>query len=80
MGMLSHCVESKYCKLNAVLTYREYLNDYASPATKAIGEELIKKEMAEIEGTDYFQKRPVLLSRFREDYSEIVKGKRDIYL
>ncbi len=80
MGMLSHCVESKYCKLNAVLTYREYLNDYASPATKAIGEELIKKEMAEIDGNEYFQHRPRLLSQFKEDYSEIVNGKRDIYI
>lgn len=80
MGMLSHCVESKYCKLNAVLTYREYLNDYASPATRAIGEELIKKEMAEINRNEYFRSRPRLLSQFKEDYSEIVKGKRDIYI
>lgn len=80
MGMLSHCVESKFCKLNAVLTYREYLNDYASPATKTIGEELIKKELAEIEENGYFRERPGLLNRFREDYSEIVAGKRDIYI
>ncbi len=80
MGMLSHCVESKFCKLNAVLTYREYLDDYASPATKTIGEELIKKEIAEIEGAEYFQQRPHLLSKFREDYSEIIKGKRDLYI
>ena len=80
MGMLSHCEESKFCKLNAVLTYREYLNDYASPATKTIGEELIKKELSEIETAAYFQNKPHLLSRFRQDYSEIVNGKRDLYL
>ena len=80
MGLLSHCEESKFCKLNAVLTYREYLNDYASPATKAIGEELIKKELSEIETAEYFQNKPHLLSRFRQDYSEIVNGKRDLYL
>ncbi len=80
MGMLSHCEESKFCKLNAVLTYREYLNDYASPATKTIGEELIKKELSEIETAAYFRNKPHLLSRFRQDYSEIVNGKRDLYL
>ncbi len=80
MGMLSHCVESKFCKLNAVLTYREYLDDYASPETKKIGEELIKKEISEIEGAEYFQKKPHLLSKFRQDYSEIIKGKRDLYI
>ncbi len=80
MGMLSHCVESKFCKLNAVLTYREYLNDYASPATKNIGEELIKKEIAEIEGNEYFRNKPHLLTRFRQDYSEILLGKRDLYI
>jgi 2-iminoacetate synthase len=80
MGMLSHCEESKFCKLNAVLTYREYLNDYATPATKEIGEGLIKKELAEIEGGDYFRNKPHLLSRFRQDYSEILDGKRDLYI
>ena len=80
MGLLSHCEESKFCKLNAVLTYREYLNDYASPATKAIGEELIKKELAEIESTDYFKNKPHLLARFHQDYGEILEGKRDLYL
>jgi len=80
MGMLSHCVEGKFCKLNAVLTYREYLNDYASPETKFIGEALIKKELAEIEKEPYFINKPHLLSRFHQDYSEIVAGKRDLYL
>jgi 2-iminoacetate synthase len=80
MGMLSHCVESKFCKLNAVLTYREYLNDYASPATKAIGEELIRKEVAEIENNEYFQNKPHLLSRFHQDYGAILEGKRDLYI
>ncbi len=80
MGMLSHCVESKFCKLNAVLTYREYLDDYASPATKIIGEDLIKKEIAEIEGAEYFQNKPHLLAKFRQDYGEIINGKRDLYI
>lgn len=80
MGMLSHCEESKFCKLNAVLTYREYLNDYASPQTRTIGEELISKELGEIEDSDYFKNKPHLLNRFRRDYKDVLEGKRDIYI
>lgn len=80
MGMLSHCVEGKFCKLNAVLTFREYLNDYASPETKALGEELIKKEIEEIENEPYFREHPHLMERFRTEYKDILLGKRDRYL
>ncbi|GET27821.1 [FeFe] hydrogenase H-cluster radical SAM maturase HydG [Prolixibacter sp. SD074] len=80
MGMLSHCVEGKFCKLNAVLTFREYLNDYASPETKTIGEELILKEIAEIEAGPYFAERPHLMEKFRAEYKDILLGKRDLYL
>lgn len=34
------------CHPNALLTLQEYLTDYASPATRKIGEELIKREVA----------------------------------
>ncbi len=80
MGLLSQCVEAKYCKLNAVLTFREYLSDYASADTREIGERLILKEIREIESMDYFRNKPHLLQKFRSDYSEILSGKRDIYL
>jgi len=80
MGMLSHCDEGKFCKLNAVLTFREYLSDYASDATRQLGESLIMKEIGEIESMDYFKKKPHLLNKFRSEYSEILGGKRDLYL
>ena len=80
MGMLSHCVEGKFCKLNAVLTFREYLSDYASDATRQIGESLILKEIGEIESMDYFKNKPHLLQKFHSDYGEILGGKRDLYL
>jgi 2-iminoacetate synthase len=80
MGMLSHCVEGKYCKLNAVLTFREYLSDYASQETREIGEPLILKEISEIESMEYFRNKPHLIQKFRSDYSEILSGKRDLYL
>jgi 2-iminoacetate synthase len=80
MGMLSHCDEGKFCKLNAVLTFREYLSDYASQQTREDGESLISKEINEIESMDYFRTKPHLLQKFRNDYSEILSGKRDLYL
>lgn len=36
------------CLPNALMTLQEYLEDYASPETKEIGEKLIAKELAEI--------------------------------
>jgi 2-iminoacetate synthase len=80
MGMLSHCDEGKFCKLNAVLTFREYLSDYASDETRNIGEPLILKEIGEIEALDYFKTKPHLLQKFRTQYGEILSGVRDLYL
>ena len=42
-GQIQNC-----CHPNALMTLQEYLEDYASPDTKAIGEELIHREMANI--------------------------------
>ena len=36
---------SNFCQPNALLTLQEYLEDYASPETKVIGEELIEHEL-----------------------------------
>ena len=81
MGMLKHCVEGKYCKLNAVLTYREYLDDYASPETKTIGEKLIEKEIGEIRNQDFFMKNNgKIFNEFTKNYEQIKSGKRDIYI
>ena len=80
MGLLSHCEEGKFCKLNAVLTFREYLSDYASPKTREIGERLIQKEIEEIESQNYFRSRPSQLDKFHRQYNEIVQGARDLYL
>ena len=46
MRLLRSCHEGDFCKLNAILTFREWLDDFASPATKAMGEELIQRELA----------------------------------
>jgi 2-iminoacetate synthase len=81
MGMLKHCVEGKYCKLNAVLTYREYLDDYASAATKAIGEKLIEQEIEQIKNQDFFMKNNgKIYKEFINNYEQIKSGRRDIYI
>lgn len=36
------------CHPNAIMTLKEYLEDYATPETKAVGEELIREELGKI--------------------------------
>ena len=42
-GQIANC-----CQPNALMTLKEYLEDYASPKTKELGEELIMKELLNI--------------------------------
>lgn len=37
-----------FCDPNALMTLKEYLEDYASPETKTVGEALIQKELKKI--------------------------------
>ena len=39
-GQIQNC-----CHPNALMTLKEYLMDYASPTTKAIGDKLIEREV-----------------------------------
>ena len=38
-----------FCHPNAIMTLKEYLEDYASPETKTIGDKLIEKEISTLE-------------------------------
>lgn len=66
-GQIQNC-----CLPNALLTLQEYLEDYAAPRTKQIGEELIRRQMEEIKN-----------DRVREltgERLEMTKhGRRDFY-
>ncbi len=76
MGLLKSGKESCFCKLNAVLTYREWLDDFASEETKALGEKVIQKEMEEIKAT-----MPAgLVEKTWEYYQRISCGERDLYI
>lgn len=65
-------VIQNFCTPNCILTFKEYLLDYASPKLKKKGEKFIKKELAEIKD----EKRRIATKKKLE---ELEKGKRDLY-
>lgn len=79
MKLLETGVEGCFCKLNAILTFREWLDDFGSKETQKIGQAIIDKELEEVKsriGSDYSQ---VLYDNFMASYNKIVEGKRDLY-
>jgi len=52
-----------YCTPNALMTLEEYLVDYASPETKALGEKLIVEELAKLPDGDMKEN---IIKRLRE--------------
>lgn len=64
-GQIANC-----CQPNALMTLKEYLEDYASPETKIKGEALIAEEMKKIPNEK-------VRERAQKYLSEIMEGKRD---
>jgi len=62
-----------FCLPNGILTFKEYLEDYASEETKKVGEALIARE---IEGYADLKQKKVLTDRL----ARIETGERDLYL
>ena len=65
----------KYCKPNAMITFKEYLEDYASEKLKKKGEACLEHHLEEIK-QDY----PELAGKVGRRLDEIAQGKRDVYL
>ncbi|MFA5181973.1 MAG: [FeFe] hydrogenase H-cluster radical SAM maturase HydG [Syntrophales bacterium] len=63
----------KYCRTNAIITFKEYLVDYASPQTKASGETIISQLINE---TDNPGTKRILKKRLKR----IENGERDLYI
>jgi len=61
----------EHCGPNALATFQEYLEDYASPTTRAVGEPLIA---ASLQGME-----PGLRARTEEMIRLVKDGKRDVY-
>jgi 2-iminoacetate synthase len=74
MDLLRTGAEGKFCKLNAVITYREWLDDFASDETKEAGEKVIQKEIDEIRTTN-----PKAFEAFMKNYERTAQGERDLY-
>lgn len=64
-GQIQNC-----CLPNALMTLKEYLEDYASPKTKEIGMDLIRKELASIPN-------PKVKKIVEDHLNDIHSGKRD---
>lgn len=64
-GQIANC-----CQPNALITLKEYLEDYASPDTKEKGEKLIKRELEHIPNEK-------VKSTAIKYLSEVANGKRD---
>ena len=64
-GQIANC-----CQPNALMTLKEYLEDYADPETKALGEEVIRRELEKVPNE---RVRATALKYI----SEIHSGKRD---
>ena len=74
MDLLRSGQEGKFCKLNAVLTFREWLDDFASEDTKKVSEPVIQDEIAQIK-----QHMPKAFPEFIKYYERIKNGERDLY-
>jgi 2-iminoacetate synthase len=57
-----------------VLTFREWLDDFASPGTRAVGIKVLEAELAEVS-----VKNPQAFPRLMESYNRIVAGERDLF-
>jgi 2-iminoacetate synthase len=61
-----------FCLPNALLTFKEYLLDYASPETKTAGEAIIRQHLERLDSEEL---RAQTESRLRE----LEAGQRDLY-
>jgi 2-iminoacetate synthase len=74
MDLLKCGFEGQFCKLNAIITYREWLDDFASDETREIAEPLIRKEIEEVRLTN-----PKMFPTLEDYYQRTCDGARDLY-
>lgn len=74
MDALKTGKEGTFCKINAVLTYREWLDDFASPESVKACEPVIQAELAAIKET-----YPLFFPQVLDRYNRICAGERDLY-
>ncbi len=74
MGLLRSGKEGQFCKLNAVITFREWLDDFGSPETITVGEKVIAREIEQVKA-----KMPEIFEQFMQYYEKTRAGDRDLY-
>ena len=65
-------VIQSFCTPNAILTFQEYLIDYAGDDTRAVGERVIAEALADVV--------PSLRAAVESRLARIKAGERDLYL
>jgi 2-iminoacetate synthase len=78
MTLLRTGKEGCFCKLNAVLTFQEWLEDFATPETRLIGETIIQKEIAAVNARVPTDFTPGIQSKLLKYHDRIKKGERDL--
>ena len=63
----------KFCRTNAIISFKEYLVGYASPETRKLGEELIARLIGETE-------RVKMKNKIEDLVGRIAAGERDLYI
>ncbi len=79
MKLLRSGKEGKFCKLNAILTFREWLDDFASEQTRHIGEQIIEKEIEEVRMQVPENYSETVFNELLKYYERIKNGERDLY-
>lgn len=74
MGLLRSGKEGQFCKLNAIITFREWLDDFGSDETIAVGEKVIAQEIEQVR-----MKQPEIFEQFMQYYDKTKAGNRDLY-
>ncbi len=78
MSMLKTGKEGCLCKLNAVLTFQEWLEDFASAETREAGEAIISREIKEIQNRMPGDFSEVIFKKFTGYFNRIRAGERDL--
>ncbi len=66
--------EGKFCKLNAIITYREWLDDFGSEETIKMAEPIIQREISQVK-----KKNPQMYDALMKYYGRTKEGERDLY-
>jgi len=79
MTLLKSGQEGCFCKLNAVLTFQEWLQDFASPETEAAGASILEQELREIKARTLAVYPEAMFANFMDSLERIRRGERDLY-